>query len=125
MTTVRLSSFNVSAFVALAIGIATALPVTAPREFDRVVRTTRSSVPRPGSWDSAPGHGDEHAEAPAAMASCPDGEARPGTPELPVEGTGSRFPQLTAGGEARTPPGPAFLPARGVPAPTGRAPPLT
>jgi hypothetical protein len=61
--TVRPSPFHVSALVALSVGIATVLPVTAPRGFDRVVRSTRGGLQRSESCDAVQGQADHHAEA--------------------------------------------------------------
>ncbi len=123
--TVRLSSFNVSAFIALAIGIATALPVTGPREFDRVVRTTRCSAQRSGSWGTQPTHGDDHAEPPAVASTqgtCLAGPDRPSA-QTPGVVAALRVEPPVSPAAIAMPPGEGRLPRSAELAPTGRAPP--
>lgn len=123
--TVRLSSFNVSAFVGLAIGIATALPVTGPREFDRAVRTTRCSAQRSGSWGTQPTHGDDQAEPPAVASTegtCVAGPDR-ASAQTPGVVAAFRVDAEVSPGTIAMPPGAGRLPRSAEPAPTGRAPP--
>lgn len=125
--TVRFSSRAVFAFVTLAVGVATALPVMAPREFDRTARSARGGPQRQGSWDAGPCYGEDHAEPAAVtvsegMSVASAGRRRSMGLALDVVATQAHGPDACSHDRAVDSPGRRL--SREAAAPTGRAPPL-
>ncbi|MGE0463269.1 MAG: hypothetical protein AB7Q16_18040 [Vicinamibacterales bacterium] len=124
--TVRFSTRPVAALVTLSVAVAIWLPVTVPREFDRTARSARGSLQRPGSW-AGPCHGEDHEELAAVIGSEGPGISSAGRRRTAGQAFESAATWLSAPEATtlvRVAAGPRRLASRGIPAPTGRAPPL-